>query len=76
MESVDLRNSVLEFIKTKADTKFLKLVEALATTYQENASINRESLDEYNVDINNAIQEIENGDFYTQEDAKKIANQW
>lgn len=76
MESVDLRNSVLEFIKTKADTRFLKLVEALAASYHENASIDRESLDEYNVDIDNAIKEIENGDFYTHENAKKIANQW
>ena len=76
MESVELRESVLKFIKTKADVKFLKLVQAMATTYQEDAILIRETSQEYNVDIDQAIEDVEKGKFYTQEEAKKIADQW
>ncbi|MGB5942426.1 MAG: hypothetical protein WBG71_06045 [Leeuwenhoekiella sp.] len=32
--------------------------------------------EQYNQDLDNAVREIENGDFYTQEEAKKIADKW
>lgn len=35
MATIDLRQSVLDYITNKADNKFLRLVNALAKTYQE-----------------------------------------
>lgn len=36
----------------------------------------RDTIEEYNKDLDDAIAEIENGEFYTHEEAKKIAGQW
>ena len=36
----------------------------------------RISLEQYNKEIDKAIQDIEDGEFYSQEEARKIASQW
>ena len=36
----------------------------------------RITLDDYNKEIDEAIEDIEKGEFYTQNEAKKIADQW
>ena len=36
----------------------------------------RISIEQYNLELDQAIQEIENGKYYTQEEARKIASQW
>ncbi|MBL4887590.1 MAG: hypothetical protein JKZ03_03870 [Flavobacteriaceae bacterium] len=36
----------------------------------------RISLEQYNKEIDKAIQDIEDGEFYSQEEAQKIASQW
>lgn len=36
----------------------------------------RISLEQYNKEIDEAIEDVENGAFYTQEEARKIANEW
>ena len=77
MTTVDLRKDVLDYIKNKADTKFLRLVKAMANTYAEEEEIaERDTVDQYTKDINESIEEIKNREFYTQEEVKKIANKW
>lgn len=44
--------------------------------YRKKVSSNRDSIEEYNADLDQGIKEIENGEFYTQEEARKIASQW
>jgi hypothetical protein len=36
----------------------------------------RISLEQYNKEIDEAIEDIEKGNFYTQEEARKIASEW
>ncbi|REE17019.1 hypothetical protein DFQ09_105233 [Winogradskyella pacifica] len=36
----------------------------------------RITLDDYNKEIDEAIEDIEKGEFYTQNEANKIADQW
>lgn len=77
MESIDLRQSVLEYIKNKADHRFLKLVKAMAKTYsEEEESSERISIEQYNKEIDESIAEIERGEFYTQEEVETRAKEW
>jgi len=76
METVDLRKSVLEYIKHKADDRFLKLVKAMATTYSEEEILERDTIEQYNKEIDDAIDEVERGGFYTQEEVKNMAKEW
>ncbi|HIP47513.1 MAG TPA: hypothetical protein EYG92_00895 [Lutibacter sp.] len=36
----------------------------------------RISVEQYNKEIDEAVERVENGEFYTQEEAEKIMNQW
>lgn len=76
METIDLRKSVLEYINNKADYRFLKLVKAMATTYSEEEIIERDTNEQYNKEIDEAIAEVKRGEFYTQEEVEKIAKEW
>lgn len=72
MVSSDLRQNVLDYIKNKADHKFLRLVNAMATTYNAEESYDRDTIEQYNKEIDEAIAEVENGEFYTQEEVEKM----
>ena len=37
---------------------------------------NQISIEQYNKEIDEAISDIENGEFYTEDEARKIANKW
>jgi len=37
---------------------------------------NRISIEQYNKEVNEAIERVENGAFYTQEEAEKIMDKW
>lgn len=76
METLDLRQTVLEYIKNKADSKFLRLVDAMAKTYQEEADQERISIEQYNKEIDESIAQINRGEFYTQEEMEKMAKEW
>ena len=76
MEAIDLRQSVLDYIQNKADNKFLRLVKAMAKTYHEEETSERDTLKQYNKDIDQAIADVENGEFYTQEEVEKMAKEW
>lgn len=76
MEPIELRNSVLEYIKNEADHRFLKLVNAMALSYSKKKSSDRVSIEEYNKELEKAEKDIENGNCYTQEEVEKIAKQW
>lgn len=76
MEALDLRQSVLEYIKYKADHRFLKLVKAMASSYNEEEVIERDTIEQYNKEIDQAIDQVERGEFYTQEEVEKMAKEW
>jgi predicted transcriptional regulator len=74
MEALDLRESVLDYIKNKADNKFLRLVNAMATTYQED--MERISLEQYNKEIDESMAQIEKGQTYTHEEMGERIKKW
>ncbi len=76
MEAIDLRQNVLDYINNKADSRFLRLVNALAKTYQEEETTERISIEQYNKEIDASIAQIEKGEFYTQEEVEKMAKEW
>ena len=76
MEAIDLRQNVLDYISNKADSRFLRLVNALAKTYQEEETTERISIEQYNKEIDESIAQIERGEFHTQEEVEKMAKEW
>jgi predicted transcriptional regulator len=75
MESLELRQTVLDYIKNKADHRLLRMIKALTDSYQEEQP-ERDTIEQYNADIDRAIQEIENGNFYTHEEVKEMMKKW
>ena len=67
MEAIDLRQNVLDYINNKADSRFLRLVNALAKTYQEEETTERISIEQYNKELDESIAQVKRGEFYTQE---------
>lgn len=72
METLKLRQHVLDYVKN-ADNRFLKLVNALAETYKEDE---QETIEQYNAEIDASIEEIEQGDLYTQAEMEKMSKEW
>ena len=76
MVSNELRENVVDYIKNKADDKFLRMVQSLASTYDDDEVDEPDAMQAYNEEIDQAIKEVENGETYTQEEARKIAEKW
>lgn len=71
----------LKWIQKELQTvKDPTLIEAFKNMlkYRKNVieSSGRISIEQYNKEIDEAIEDIENGEFYTQEEARKIASKW
>ena len=76
MKNSDLKQNILKFINTKADDKFLNLVNDMAETYQTKNVLEKTSIEEYNKELRIAEQEIDSGNFYTSTEVKKLVNEW
>ncbi|MEA1786096.1 hypothetical protein U1E44_08340 [Arenibacter sp. GZD96] len=82
MATLDLRQSVLEYVK-KADSRFLRLVKAMAENYHENDDVVAYTVDgkpltveRYNQELSDAEAEIERGETVAVEDLEKEADNW
>lgn len=73
METLELKNRLLRYIDS-ADKRLLKILKAVVENYQEEDQ--KDTIKKYNQDIDKAIDEIEKGKFYTQEEAREIAKKW
>ena len=71
MATLDLRQSVLEYVK-KADNRFLRLVKAMADNYDDD----RISIEQYNKELDESIAQIERGEFYTHEEGGERIKKW
>ncbi|PKP13928.1 MAG: hypothetical protein CVU08_02910 [Bacteroidetes bacterium HGW-Bacteroidetes-3] len=61
MATLDLRQNVLDYINNKADTRFLRLVNALAMTYQEEESSEYQEISAENKkELNNRLESYKN----------------
>jgi len=57
------------------DETLLKAIKNILK-YRKKVESERISIEQYNKEIDEAINDIENGEFYTQEEARKIASKW
>lgn len=84
MAIVDLKKRVQHYIDN-ADDRLLKLINALAETYQQEKETSVVSytidgkpltLEEYNQELFNAEAEISRGEYIAQEDLEKESENW
>ena len=63
-------------LQSVEDPAFLAVIKNMLEYRKKIVHSQRISIEQYNKEIDEAIQDIENGEHYTQEEAKKIADQW
>lgn len=79
--TMDLRADI-EWIKKQIDgIDDPTFLEAIKNMLQYRSKViggdaSRDTIEEYNRDLDKAIEEIENGEYYTQEEVEKIASKW
>lgn len=73
MATLDLRQSVRDYIDT-ADDKLLKMIKALVETYHDDAD--RISVEQYNEELEASEAQIERGEFLTQEQVRQTIEEW
>ena len=73
---MNLQARKYEFIEQLFKIEKVSIMDKLENLLKNELLEKRDTVEEYNADIDAGIKEIENGEFYTQDDAKKIANKW
>jgi hypothetical protein len=63
-------------LKTVEDPAFIAVIKNMLEYRKKILQHQHMSIEQYNIELDQAIQDIENGECYTQEEARKIANQW
>jgi predicted transcriptional regulator len=75
MNIMDLQARKYEFIRELFKVDKASVMDKLEKILKKE-QVDRDTIEEYNKDIDEAIDEIERGEFYTHEEARKIANKW
>ncbi|EZH71284.1 hypothetical protein ATO12_11010 [Aquimarina atlantica] len=75
MNIMDLQARKYEFIRELFKVDKASVMDKLEKILKKE-QVGRDTIEEYNKDIDEAIAEIEKGEFYTHEEARKIANKW
>lgn len=74
---MDIQTRKLNFIKSFLHLQNEKVIAKLESLLQsENKNIQNASLLEYNNELEQADERIENGSFYTSEEVEKLVGQW
>lgn len=73
---MNLQARKYQFIQAVFKVKEADVMDKLEEILIKERSGRRDTLEEYNKDLDEAIAEIENGEFYTHEEAKKLAAEW
>lgn len=63
------------FLKQQKDPRFLNMVMAMKEAFDDDGT-ERISIEQYNAELDAAEEEYSNGEFITQEELEKKANQW
>ena len=82
MATIDLRQSVMEYVKN-ADNRFLRLVKAMADNYHEKDDAVAYTVDgkpltleQYDQELKDAEGEVQRGETISAEDLEKEAENW
>lgn len=74
---MDIQTRKLNFIESFLHLKNEKIIAKLESLLQsENKNLQNTSLLEYNNDLEQAEERIENGSFYTSEEVENLVGQW
>ena len=63
-------------LKTVKDATLLTAIKNILKYRIKDTQSERISIEQYNKEVNEAIARVENGEFYTQEEAEKIMDKW
>ncbi len=63
-------------LKSVKDPTLIKALKNMLKYRRNVIQPNRISIEQYNEEVNKAIARVENGEFYTQEEAEKIMDKW
>ena len=65
-------------LKTVKDPILIEAFKNMLKKYRRSVlqSSERISIEQYNKEIDEAVKDIENGEYYTQKQAKKISDKW
>ena len=72
---MDFQLTKLEIIEMLLHTKEEAILDKVKILLEKELP-KRISLEQYNKEIDEAVKDIENGEYYTHEEALKIASQW
>ena len=76
MQIMDLQARKYEFIQQLFKIEKASVMDKLEKLLNKELLDKRDTIEEYNADIDAAIAEIERGEFYTQEEVRKMASKW
>jgi hypothetical protein len=71
MSTIEIREKLHQYIDNSEDD-IINAVFALFKTYNNSPKMNSADIDEYNKDIDEAMAEIDKGNFYTHEEVKSM----
>ncbi|HBL78911.1 MAG TPA: hypothetical protein DDZ79_02700, partial [Aequorivita sp.] len=72
MNLTEERKWIQKELESVTDPAFLEIIKNMLEYRKQLTSLERVSVAQYNKEIEEAVADIEKGDFYTQEQAKKI----
>jgi len=75
MNLTEERKWIQKELESVTDPAFLEIIKNMLEYRKQLTSLERVSVAQYK-EIEEAVADIEKGDFYTQEQAKKIAQEW
>lgn len=73
---MDLQARKYQFIQELIKVKKASIMDKLESILKKELPAQRETIDEYNKEIDEAIEQIENGEYLTHEEVKKISDKW
>ncbi len=76
MNLTEERKWIQKELESVTDPAFLEIIKNMLEYRKQLTSLERVSVAQYNKEIEEAVADIEKGDFYTKEQAKKIAQEW
>jgi hypothetical protein len=76
MNLTDEKKWIQKELESVTDPAFLAIIKNMLEYRKQISKSERISIEQYNKEIDEAVADIEKGNFYTQEQTKKIAERW
>ena len=67
---------ILKELQEVKDPTFIEIIKDMLKYRKKVSEAQHVSIEQYNIEVDEAIEDIEKGEYYTNEEAQKIANKW